>query len=178
LRKIGGFECCTSFCRIEIPPSVETIGWGGFSSCTSLSDIIFSPHSHLREIHGFAQCRSLCRIEIPSSVEKIGNSALLASGFWGCTALNEIAFSSNSHLREIDGFSESRSLSRIEILSSVETIGWYGFYGCTFLRVVIIRAGCRMRLDRHLRNMKPFLAYEEDDLKQRRNLIHLGFGRR
>jgi hypothetical protein len=26
--------------------------------------------------------------------------------------------------------------------------------------------------------MKPFLAYEEDDLKQRRNLIHLGFGRR
>jgi hypothetical protein len=154
-REINGFRECPSLCGIEIPSSVEKIGIDGFFGCTSLNEIVFSWDSHLREINGFSECTSFCRIEIPSSVEKIGNSAIVASGFWGCISLNEIHFSFGSHLREIDGF-----------------------YGCTSLRVVIIRAGCRVRIDQQLRHRKPFLVYEEDDMKQCRSLIHLGFGRR
>jgi hypothetical protein len=65
LRKIAGFQYCTSLCRIEIPSSVTVIGESGFSGCTSLNEIIFSSDSHLREIDGFSGCKSLCRIEIP-----------------------------------------------------------------------------------------------------------------
>jgi hypothetical protein len=178
LREISGFGQCTSLCRLEIPSSVVTIGLNGFSGCTSLNDIVFSSDSHLRKIYGFQQCTSLCRIEIPSSVEQIGHYASLTSGFWGCTSLNEIYFSFNSHLKVIDGLGGCISLCRIEIPSSVEKIGWHGFRGCTSFRVVIIRAGCRMSANGGLRMIKPFLIYEEDDMKKHRNLIHLGFGRR
>jgi hypothetical protein len=41
-------------------------------------------------------------------------------GFFGCASLNEIIFSSGSHLREISGFQSCTSLCRIEIPSSVE----------------------------------------------------------
>jgi hypothetical protein len=125
----------------------------------------------LREISGFCECTSLCRIEIPSSVEKIG-----FNGFRECTSLNEIVFSSDSHLREISGFCECTSLCRIEIPSSVEKIGFYGFDGCTSLRVLIIRTGCRIRENEGLRNIESFLVHEEADVKECRRLVHLGIG--
>jgi hypothetical protein len=87
-------------------------------------------------------------------------------------------FSSDSHLSDIYGFFECSSLSQIEIPSSVETIANFGFSGCLSLRVVFIRAGRRMQVNQGLRNIKPFLVCENDDMKQSRSLIHLGFGRR
>jgi hypothetical protein len=173
LREIDGFCECTSLCRIEIPSSVETIGCNGFSGCTSLNAIVFSSGSHLKEISGFIQCASLCRIEIPSSVEMIRFDAFLR-----CTSLNTIIFTSDSHLREISGFCERTSLSPIEIPSSVEIIGSNGFRGCTSLRVLIIRTGCRIRKNEGLRNIKPFLVYEEEDMKKFRCLAQTGVGRR
>jgi hypothetical protein len=65
LRKILGFGGCTSLCRLEIPSSVETIGFDGFLECTSLNEIGFSSYSHLKVIDGFRKCTSLCRPEIP-----------------------------------------------------------------------------------------------------------------
>jgi hypothetical protein len=173
LEDFSSFSTTKSEHFVEIAESVEIIRMFNFSCLESLKKVIFSSGNHLKEIHGFFGCISLCRIEIPSSVERIG-----FNGFFRCASLNEIVFSSDSHLREITGFGGCTSLCRIEIPSSVEKIGWTGFLGCTSLRVVIIRTGCRMRIHQHLRNMKPFLVYEEDDLKQHRSLIHLGFGRR
>jgi hypothetical protein len=178
LIKIEGFQDCTSLYRIEIPSSVKVIGPYGFTGCTSLTKICFSSDSRLRKILGFERCTSLCRIDIPSSVEIIGYCSLRVSGFWGCTSLNDIRFSSDSHLRDIDGFGECTSLCRIEIPSSVEVFPWYGFSGCTSLRTVVIRAGCRIKVNEGLRRIKPFLVYPEDDMKEGRNLIRLGFGRR
>jgi hypothetical protein len=158
---------------IEIEESVEIVRMSDFKGSHSLKRVIFSSDSHLREISGFQFCTSLCRIEIPSSVEWIG-----LNGFLGCTSLNEIVFSSDSHLREIDGFQGCTSLCRIDIPSSVEKIGWYGFLGCTSLRLVNIRTGCRMGNNEGLRNLRPFLVHEDDDLKNGRCLVHLGNGRR
>jgi hypothetical protein len=126
----------------------------------------------LREISGFRGCISLCRIELPSSVEKIG-----LYGFHGCRSLNEVVFSSDSHLREIFGFRGCTSLCRIELPSSVEVIGKSGFSGGTSLRVVVVGAGCRMKANGGLGMIKSFLVYEDDDLKECRHLIHLGVGR-
>jgi hypothetical protein len=173
LKRISGFWYCTSLCRIEIPSSVVAIGAKGFRGCTSLNEVIFSSDSHLRHISGFLQCRSLCRIEIPSSVELIASY-----GFYRCISLNEVIFSPDSHLRRISGFCHCTSLCRIEIPSSVEVISDAGFSFCTSLHVVIIRSGCRMSDNRGLRQLKPFLVYEDDDVKKSRRMVHLGTGER
>jgi hypothetical protein len=125
----------------------------------------------LRELSGFHGCTPLCRIEIPSSVEKIGTW-----GFYQCTSLNEIIFSSDSHLRDISGFRNCTSLCRIEIPSSVEMIGEHGFAFCQLLCVVIFPIGCRIRKNGGLKHIKTFLVYEQEDMKERRRLLHHGIG--
>jgi hypothetical protein len=42
----------------------------------------------------------------------------------------------------------------------------------------MIRTGCRIRENKGLRNIKPFLGYEEEDMKECRRLVHLGIGRK
>jgi hypothetical protein len=41
LRKIDGFVECPRLYEIEIPSSVEVIGWSGFKGCVSLKEVIF-----------------------------------------------------------------------------------------------------------------------------------------
>jgi hypothetical protein len=77
VREIWGFARCRSFCRAEIPSSVEIIETYGFVECISLNKMIFSSDNHLREADGFAGCISFDRIEIPSSVEVIGRNGFL-----------------------------------------------------------------------------------------------------
>jgi hypothetical protein len=127
----------------------------------------------LRDICGFGHCTSLRRIAIPSSVETIKSN-----GFFGCTSLSEITFSSDSHLKRISGFGQCTSLRRIEIPSSVETIDPSGFLKCISLRVVIMRAGCQIRTNEGLLKIRPFVVYEENDLKESRRMIHVGIVRR
>jgi hypothetical protein len=105
-------------------------------------------------------------------------------GFFGCTSLNEIVFSSDSHLLEICGFTECISLCRIEIPSSVVRVGSGGFFGSTSLHVVMIRAGCRMRENDGLRKIRAFVVHESasasesesEDMKQSHRHIHQGIG--
>jgi hypothetical protein len=81
-----------------------------------------------------------------------------------------------SHTRGIWGFGQCTSLHRIEIPSSVEVIESTAFFLCPSLRVVVIHAGCRMRRNGRLRAIRPFIVYEEDDMKASRSLFHLGVG--
>jgi hypothetical protein len=127
----------------------------------------------VKTISGFGGCISLCRIEVPSSVEVIG-----VYGFDKCRSLNEIVFSSGSHLRGISGFGGCTSLCRIELPSSVEVIGTYGFNQCTSLRVVMVGAGCRMRANGGFGKIKAFFVYEVDDMKEYRRLVHREIAKR
>jgi hypothetical protein len=166
VKTIRDFRGCTSLLRIEIPSSVEVIGYGGFLGCTSLEDILFSADSHVKEMYGFCGCTSLLWIEIPSSVEVIGYG-----GFLGCTSLNEILFSRDTHQKEPSGFRECASLRRIELSSSVEGVS--GFRGCNILHVVVVHTGCRMLHNEGLRMTRPFLVHEDADVKASRRLFHL-----
>jgi ERCC4-type nuclease len=99
----------------------------------------------LREICGFRECTSLSRIEILSSVETIGTF-----DFFGCSSLNDIVFSSDSHLRVIDEFCECTSLCRIEIPSSVEVVSENGFREYTSLNEIVFSS------DSHLGEISGF----------------------
>ena len=69
----GVFESCTSLTTIEIPASVETIGYDAFFGCSSLKTVTFEKGSKLKtvETNVFIYCTSLTSIEIPASVEEI-----------------------------------------------------------------------------------------------------------
>ena len=75
----GTFRGCTSLTSIEIPASVEAIGYNIFYGCTALTTVTFEKGSQLKEIGGdifgggaFENCTSLTSIEIPAGVKRIG----------------------------------------------------------------------------------------------------------
>jgi hypothetical protein len=71
-------------------------------------------------------------------------------GFVGCASLNDIVFSPDSHLRDLNGFCACTSLCRIEIPSSVEVIGMRGFLQSTSLSEIDFSS------DSHLREIDGF----------------------
>ena len=169
----GVFQSCTSLTTIEIPASVETIGYNAFFGCSSLKTVTFEKGSQLKTIKGnaFANCTALTSIEIPASVETIKYSA-----FNGCTSLKTVTFEKGSELKTIEGyyqfygafsdctsltsieipasvetigicaFSDCTSLTSIEIPASVETIEWYAFSYCTSLKTVTFEKGSKLKM--------------------------------
>ena len=138
----GVFQSCTSLTTIEIPASVETIGYNAFYGCTSLQTVTFEKGSQLKTIKGnaFANCTALTSIEIPASVETIERGA-----FSGCTSLQTVTFEKGTQLKTFDGFQSCRSLTTIEIPASVETIKYSAFNGCTSLKTVTFEKGSELK---------------------------------
>jgi hypothetical protein len=66
-------------------------------------------------------------------------------GFLKCRLLNEVIFAPDCHLKQIDGFRECISLSRIEIPSLVEVISEYGFWECISLNEVLFASDCHLK---------------------------------
>ena len=82
----GAFTNCTSLTSIEIPASVETIGWAAFCGCTALTTVTFEKGSQLKEIGGrnsfnnygaFYNLPNLKTVDMSActQVEKIGSYA-------------------------------------------------------------------------------------------------------
>jgi hypothetical protein len=94
---------------------------------------------------GFSRMKSGDCLKIDDSVEIISET-----DFQSCSSFKEVIFSSNSHLREIDGFFGCKSLCRIEIPSSVEVIGRFGFFGCRSLKEISFSS------ESHLREIRGF----------------------
>ena len=149
----GAFTDCTSLISIEIPASVETIGWNAFGNCQALTTVTFEKGSQLKTIWGgssdmgaFSNCISLTSIEIPASVEVIRENA-----FKGCTALTTVTFEQGSQLKTFHGrydtgvFYDCTSLTSIEIPASVETIDGATFKGCTALTTVTFEKGSQLK---------------------------------
>ena len=138
----GVFESCTSLTSIEIPASVETIGWIAFRNCTSLQTVTFEKGSKLKTIETYVfYCTSLTSIEIPASVEEIERYA-----FSGCTSLQTVTFEKGSKLKTIGYFAfiNCTSLTTIEIPASVETIRGGAFSDCTSLKTVTFEKGSQL----------------------------------
>ncbi len=130
---------------IEIPNSVETIGYEAFGSVYTLKNVYFEPNSSLHSIEqGAFYCCGIQTIQIPASVQLIYRGA-----FASCGSLESITFEENSSLTDIGigidnlryftndryggAFAHCKSLQSVIIPSSVTTIHARAFYGCTNL---------------------------------------------
>jgi uncharacterized protein YuzB (UPF0349 family) len=100
---------------IEIGINIEMLESKCFSSCKSLSSILFESNSRLTRIESFAfSSRSLQSILIPSNVEILGSGC-----FSYCESLSSITFESNSQLTRIESEAFSSSSFRSIILPSI-----------------------------------------------------------
>ncbi|MBO7195993.1 MAG: leucine-rich repeat domain-containing protein [Clostridia bacterium] len=80
----GGFQDCDWITDVVLPDTVTTIGYGGFESCTSLSNINLEGVDTIGDC-AFYGCSSLTRVDLSASVEYVGHLA-----FCECELLLEI----------------------------------------------------------------------------------------
>lgn len=149
--KIGrsAFKYCTSLEAIELPASLESIGWGkgdgAFESCTSL--VTISIPDTVNEIGEatFAACERLESAKLPAGTTKIDNKL-----FYGCKALKEVKNVSKDYLEEIGvsafegcvalaGFDGSGTIDFSEY-EKLKSIGDKAFYKCESIKAVTLSA--------------------------------------
>ena len=130
---------------VSIPNSVTTIGASAFEGCSGLTSVSIPSFVTTIGASAFEGCSGLTSVSIPSSVTTIG-----ASAFYRCSSLEKIDVAENNTVyASIAGILYSKSLNtillcpegkkgKIEIPSSVTTIGDYAFYCCRGLTSVSI----------------------------------------
>ena len=119
----------------------------------------------------FAGCKNMARIDIPSSVQSLGEYA-----FSGCNALTELTIPEGVTVLPKRLFSYqngwnygAESLSKVNLPSTLTTIGEYAFAGCPSLKSVNIPASVT-EIERY--------AFSETNLEQVtfNGPVHLGQG--
>ena len=103
----------TGCMNTTIPPSVTSIGYGAFASCSSLTSIAIPSSVTSFDEFAFSNCSGLTSIAIPSSVTSIGRWA-----FYNCTGLTSVT-----------------------IPSGVTSIGERAFIGCSGLTSIVVESG-------------------------------------
>ena len=126
---------CEGLSSIQIPNSVNKIGYGAFAKCTNLSEIKI-PET-LKEIEDsvFEYCSNLTSITIPNSVESIGDSA-----FIGCTGLTSISIPDAVTSIGHSAFRECTNITSATIGNSIVKIDGFAFYGCSSLATLNFNA--------------------------------------
>ena len=107
--------------ELHVPKSVEVLGEGCFSSCSSLERVTFEAGSGLKRIEkqAFSGCSSLKALEVPKSVEVLGEQC-----FCSCSSLERVTFEAGSGLKRIEkeAFSRCRGLKGLEVPDGVSVI--------------------------------------------------------
>ncbi len=155
----GAFMDCPNLRRINIPPSVTSLGECVFSGCERLSEIVLPEgitvinHSTFEsctnlsavtlpssltsiETLAFGFCSSLPYIVIPDNVRTIGESA-----FHACENLMDIKLPKKLARIESNTFRRCKLLKSVEIPEHVRSIGTEAFAGCSSLTSVTIPEG-------------------------------------
>ena len=131
ITSIGGFSGCTSLSEIVLPDTIEEIDYGAFSRCYNLKTINLPKGLKVIGSHAFEES-GLNSITIPGGVVEIGTFA-----FYGCKNLETVVLESGIKCIAPNAFCNS-AIKSVVIPNTVETIGIEAFLGCKYLTSIII----------------------------------------
>ena len=133
------FYNCSNINSVTLNEGVTKIGYQAFQNCTGLTSIELPSSLTSIDYNAFQNCTGLTSINIPSGVTSIGNNV-----FYGCSGLETITIDSNNTTYYDGGEGGNCIVQRSNntllcgcknttIPSSVTSIGFGAFYGCTGL---------------------------------------------
>lgn len=164
LTELPSFEGCKSLQSINIPANIQTIPYGYFSNCTSLTHIIFedgdkdlefpdadrdnwSPFfkktPSLKQVYigrniitprVFSGCASLESVTFGPTVTKICDKL-----FENCSSLSSISTNLQNYPKDYDSIlNQSLDLAETDnnILEVIESIGYEAFYNCESIKQI------------------------------------------
>ena len=141
---IGGFTFCATVTSVSLPSSVLSVAPYSFQSCSALTGVTFSPGVTSIGSFAFAYTGLTGSITIPWTVTAIGGVA-----FAFCDLSSILVDPSNTSYMSLSGVLFDKSQSTLVqapcamtgsyvIPSSVTSIGWAAFGGCSRLSSVTI----------------------------------------
>lgn len=155
----GAFSSCNQLTAVNLPASVEKLGYAVFEQCTSLERVnlpegitsilnyTFKNCTRLESVtlpegltqigsNAFEGCTALAHVDIPDMVASIGSSA-----FQGCTMLSEMALPHNLTTLESNLFRGCTNLKRVTIPAATGSVRNEAFYDCTALAYIDVESG-------------------------------------
>ena len=127
---------CSTLTSLTLPSSLQSIGGGAFTGCTSLRSVICNKFykvigQMLLSADGtqvIAYWGENSEVTIPEGVQSIGNSA-----FCDCSSLTSLTLPSSLQSIGDCAFDYCSSLRSLTLPSSLQSIGKEAFYGCKSL---------------------------------------------
>ena len=129
----GAFSGCSSLNSVTIPNSVNSIGKGAFSGCSSLNFVTIPNSVNSIGEGAFYKCIGLTTVTIGNSVSSIGKET-----FRGCSALTTVTIGNSVSSIGENAFAQCRSLTSVTIPNSVSSIEKWAFLECSGLTSVTI----------------------------------------
>lgn len=167
------FDKCVNLTSVKLPGSVTELGFASFRNCSKLKSIALPRNLTGMDSGIFANCTSLTAIQIPESVKVIGADSFYGctsltairipkkvteiggTAFARCTSLKEITVdAANASYCSVDGMLYNKVKTTLiccpgnkdggfAIPSSVKTIGFAAFLGCTRLKTLALPDGIK-----------------------------------
>ena len=141
LQSIGNdaFAGCTKLNSITIPEKVETIRSGAFRGCTALASITINStylsttgYETVYHYGIFTDCSSMATVTLPAGLTAI------PAGMFYYSSLYRIEIPSTVTSIGTYAFTNCTNLEEITLPVSVTSVGNYAFQGCTYLEDIYI----------------------------------------
>ena len=132
----GAFSSCSSLTSVTIPNSVTSIGECAFSNCSGLTSVTIPNSVTSIGEWAFFQCSGLISVNIPNSVSRIGELA-----FYGCSSLTSVNIPNSVTSIGERAFSNCSGLKSVTIGNSVTSINGNAFTGCNSLISLVVEDG-------------------------------------
>ncbi len=130
----GAFEGCYTVSSVSIPSSVKEIGKRAFYECKAMTTVTIPDDSGLTSILGYAfyNCETLKKMTLPATATSIGEYA-----FYNCAALTSINLPEGMTTVNKYAFSGTTSLASITLPSTLATV-WYGAFYNSGIETLVI----------------------------------------
>ena len=143
---MGAFTNNKTITNVTIPGSYERLNAWNFQECKNLKELTLLNGVQYLSYFGFQNCTSLKKVTLPNSITF---KSMEIASFNNCTSLTEyVVDKTNKNYTTVDGVVYTKDMktlvrcpsgkTKITVPSTVETIGYAAFFGCTKLEQVIL----------------------------------------